>query len=141
MHGVYLIPQVPVTHYGRFMLAVLWTGVPEAVLSHDTALDLYQVCDINPTMVHMTVNKIRRIKRRGGEGYLVHHENLEIGQISWWEGLPIATLATAIRQSITDGTPTYLLEQALENGRKKGLLIKEEAAQLDLLLKERNEKR
>ncbi len=46
-HGVYRIPQVPETQYNPFMLAVLWTGVPEACLSHDTALALRERSDIS----------------------------------------------------------------------------------------------
>jgi predicted transcriptional regulator of viral defense system len=33
--GVYRFPQLPVTEYDPYMLAVLWTGVPAACLSHD----------------------------------------------------------------------------------------------------------
>src|SRR5665647_315963 len=44
-HGVYRFPQLPVTAYDPYMLAVLWTGEPAACLSHDSALAAYEVCD------------------------------------------------------------------------------------------------
>lgn len=128
--GVYRVPQIPATPYDRFMLAVLWTGAPETVLSHETALDLYDICDINPTTIHLTVSSKRRISREGGEAYSLHKENLKPNQTTWWEGLPIVTLSTAIEQSYKDGTPTYLLRQAIENGVKVGLLIKTDAIRL-----------
>jgi predicted transcriptional regulator of viral defense system len=58
--------------YNQFMKSVLWTGVPEACLSHDTALYAYGGSDINPAAIHITVAKKRRIARKGGQGYVVH---------------------------------------------------------------------
>lgn len=67
-YGVYIVSQLPYTPLNRYMLAVLWTGAPEAVLSHETALDLYEVCDINPSAIHVTVGKKRRMNRPGFTG-------------------------------------------------------------------------
>ena len=82
-HGVYRFPELPVTEYDSYMLAVLWTGVPEACLSHETALALYDVCDANPTKVHMTVPRDRRVRRSDGEQYVLHDEDLEPEEIGW----------------------------------------------------------
>ena len=127
--GVYRVPQIPDTQYDTFMLAVLWTGVPEAVLSHETALDAYEVSDINPMRIYITVGKNRRIRRSGGEGYVLYYQDLQPDQKTWWEEIPIVTLPTAIDQCIMSGVPTYLLVQAIENGRSRGLLtVGEESA-------------
>jgi predicted transcriptional regulator of viral defense system len=120
--GVYRVPQVPATPYDQFMKAVLWTGAPEACLSHDTALYAYGVSDINPTAIHMTVAKRRRIARSGGQGYVVHHQDLEQNQVTWWEEIPIVTLPTAIEQCIYGNVQKYLIRQALERGTKTGKL-------------------
>lgn len=125
-HGVYRFPQLPVTEYDPYMLAVLWTGTEGACLSHDTALAAYQVSDINPDRVHLTVPNSRRIRRRGGDLYVVHHEDLRPEQISWWQQIPTVTLATAIAQCIASGVPGYLLRQALSAGRDRGALTPEE---------------
>jgi len=121
-HGVYQVPQVPATQYGPFMLAVLWTGAPEACLSHDTALAAWDVSDINPTAIHLTVARHRRVTRAGGDGYVLHHQDLDDAQRTWWEGIPIVTAGTTIAQCIDTGVPTYLVRQALERGRRTGLL-------------------
>ena len=135
--GVYRVPQVPASPFDQFMKAVLWTGVPEACLSHDTALDAYDVSDINPTMIHITVAKNRRIARKGGEGYIIHHQNLEPKQKTWWEEIPIVTLAVAIEQCAGNKVPTYLLRQAIERGAKLGKLLPEDVKRLQKLLEER----
>ena len=137
-HGVYRVPQVAPTTRDRYMLALLWTGAPEAVLSHETALDAYEVSDINPTTIHVTVDKSRRIRREGGQGYKLHYETLQKDQIGWWEEIPTVKLATAIWQCIEMGTPSYLIDQAIENGRKQGRLLQREVESLTKEIKNRD---
>ncbi|MGL5829214.1 MAG: type IV toxin-antitoxin system AbiEi family antitoxin domain-containing protein, partial [Angustibacter sp.] len=97
-----------------------WTGSDRACLSHDTALDAYEVCDINPTEIHLTVPLGRPIRRAGAKRYRLHYESLTAEQIGWWQGIPTVTLATAIDQCIHNGTPTYLLRQALDTAADRG---------------------
>ena len=125
-HGVYRFPQYPVGLYDEYMLAVLWTRAPEACLSHETALDAYGITDINPHRIHITVDKRRRLRRMGGDDYVIHYEELTSGQTGWWEEIPTVTPATAIAQCIVYGTPTYLLRQGLERGLGQGYLRTDE---------------
>ena len=70
-HGIYRFPQLPTESLDSYMLAVLWArGV--GVISHDTALDLHELCEINPDRIHLTVPG-RRPRRAGGDGYVIHH--------------------------------------------------------------------
>ena len=137
-HGIYHIPQVPFSQYAPLMLAVLWTGVPEAALSHETALDLYEVSDINPFKIFVTVGKDRRIRRKGPEKYKLHYQDLQPNQITWREQIPTVTLPTAIKQCIDIGVPSYLVRQAIENGRNQGLVLSGEKDNLLNRLEERN---
>lgn len=137
-YGVYRIPQTPRSHYDRFMLAVLWTGAPEALISHESALDLYGVCDINPKVVDVTVAKGRRISRRGSEGYRIHCANVPTPDCTWREEVPVVTLRLAIEQCLNAGTPTYLIEQAIENGLAEGFITAAEASVLKGRLEGRN---
>ena len=120
--AVYRFPKFPAGPNAPYMQAVLWTGDPRACLSHDTALAAYEVCDINPGRVQLTVARNRRIRRSGGGLYTVHHEDLADDEIGWWNEIPTVTLITAIRQCIDSGVPTYLLRQALERGSDAGRL-------------------
>ncbi len=125
--GLYRVPQVPETQYDSLMKAVLWTNLAEAALSHETALDAYGVCDINPTRIHVTVGKGRRISKSGGEGFAVHFQNVDPDQKTWWHRIPIVTLPCAIEQCIVTDVPTYLVRQAIDNGERERLLTAEEA--------------
>lgn len=120
--GVYRFPNFPVAEADPYMLAVLWTRAPEAALSHETALDVYGISDVNPDRIHIVVGKYRRLRRTGGEVYAIHNEKLAPDQIAWWQEVPTVTVATAIAQCIDWGTPTYLLRQALQNGHDQGRL-------------------
>lgn len=120
--GVYRFPRYPVGEADQKMLAVLWTRAPEAALSHETALDAYGISDVNPHRIHVTVGKQRRLRRTGGDQYVIHYEDLDAGQVGWWQEIPAVTAKTAIEQCIEYGTPTYLLRQAIERGHAQGYL-------------------
>lgn len=125
-HGVYRFPQYPVGEFDQLALAVLWTRVPEAALSHETALDCYGISDVNPNRIHLTVGQHRRFRRTSGEDYVVHYEDLDARQIGWWQEIPTVTPATAIEQCVVFGTPTYLIRQAIERGHAQGYLKRAE---------------
>ena len=133
-HGVYRFPQLPVTERDPYMLAVLWAGTDQTCVSHDTALAVYEACDINPDRIHLTVPTARRIRRRGGERYQLHHQDLATDEVGWWEGIPTVTLPTAIGQGIDSGVPSYLLRQALDYGRRTGDVLADEATDLETRL-------
>ncbi len=139
-HGVYRFPQYPVGEHDNLMLAVLWTRVPEAALSHETALDVYAISDVNPNRIHITVGKQRRFRRAGGEDYVVHYEDLPPKQIGWWQEIPTVTPANAIAQCLGYGTPTYLLRQAIERGHAQGYLKAIERDELTRMLDARYER-
>lgn len=137
-HGVYRVPQVPATAHDNWALAVLWTGVPEACLSHETALAAWDVSDINPDRIHLTVGARRRLRRSGGERYVIHQRDLDPQLRTHWEAIPVTTLPTTIADCIAYGTPTYLIRQALERGARTSLLPAAERDQLAQLLEDRD---
>lgn len=139
-HGVYRFPRYPVSQYDSYMLAVLWTRAPEACLSHETALDAYAISDVNPNRIHVTVAKARRLRRAGGDDYVIHYEDLEPAAVSWWQSIPTVTPRTAIAQCLADGTPTYLLRQAVERGHAQGYLRTSERDHLAEALEARHER-
>lgn len=137
-HGVYRVPQVPETEFDQYQLAVLWTGVPEACLSHDTALAAWDISDINPDRVHITVRRDRRIRRAGGEQYVVHHDDVDAAQVTWWQGIRTVDVPTAISQGITSGVPTYLIRQALDRAGRTSHLPAAERKRLTRALERRD---
>lgn len=137
-HGLYRIPQVPEAPHDNWALAVLWTGAEEACLSHETALAAWDVSDVNPDRIHLTVARNRRLRRAGGERYVIHHQDLLPTQRTWWEGIPITDLPTTLTDCIATGTPTYLIRQAIERGGRTSLLLAPDRNRMNTLLEERD---
>lgn len=135
--GIYRISQVPHSPYDILHQALLWAG-DDAVLSHDTALAAWDVCDINPTIIHVTVPKSRRIQKEQQPNVLVHKDDINQASVKWWEGMPIASLELALRGCIDRGAPSYVIDQAIQNGRSRALLSEEEAKALTERLEGRN---
>src|SRR3990172_2460417 len=59
--GIYRLANYPVTERPDLMKWYLWSrnknDIPQAVFSHETALMLYDLSDVMPDKIHMTVPK------------------------------------------------------------------------------------
>jgi predicted transcriptional regulator of viral defense system len=123
--GLYRLDPFPAHELDSYRKATLWPYGVEGVLSHETALDLYELSDVNPAKIHITVPKRYRLRRREAPlPYHFHHEDLDERDITRHEGLPIVTPAKAIRQCHEANLRRDLLRQALEDAKQKGLLTR-----------------
>lgn len=138
-HGVYRDPVVPASANDLLHLAVLWTGVERTYLSHESALAAYELGDVNPDRIHVTVPALTRIRRRDGEQYVVHHEDLRPDEVGWFDQIPTVTPAKAVAQCIVAGTPTYLLRQALEAAEGTGRITATDVRRLSGQLESRRD--
>lgn len=135
-HGIYRFRQIPTTQLDPYMLATLWPS-GRGILSHDTALELYELCDINPDKIHLTLPVNYRPRRQGGEQYVLHYKNLKDDELAWHEGIRIVVPAVAIRQAVHTSVPTYLVRQAIEKARRLGLAPKQVLELITRQLEER----
>lgn len=137
--GVYRFPEFPVSFHDQFMEAVLWTRDPLAVLSHETALDVRELSDVNPDVIHVTVprrkNPIRR--RHTPASFVVHYEDLRPDQRYFWDEIPCVTAETAIDQTIESLPRPDLVAQAIARAEGQGLISKQTAGRQRVALKER----
>jgi predicted transcriptional regulator of viral defense system len=131
-HGLYRMPTVPVTELDPYMEAVLWTG-HRGVLSHETALDLYGLCDVNPAAIHLTVPVDFRTRKPVPQTYRVHRELRDSQDVRSFEGIPIVTPERAIVGGIEQALGWQLIEQAIETARARGLVDRDAAARLGRL--------
>ena len=137
-HGVYRFERFPTSNADDYQQAVLWTGRPSTILSHETALDLLDLADVNPDRIHVTVPVGARVRRRGGERVVVHEEDLHPSEVGWWQGIRCTKEATAIRQVIEAGaTQVHLISQAIETARERGAITVAEQAELTTQLETR----
>lgn len=127
--GLYRMPAVPPTSLDTYMEAVLWSG-RRGVLSHETALDLYELCDVNPAAIHLTVPKAFRTRKAVPAVYRLHRRDLAAADVGWHEGIPIVTTEQAIAGGIEQALGWHLIDQAIQNARARGLIDKDAALRL-----------
>lgn len=137
-HGIYRFKQIPATALDPYKLATLWPA-GRGVLSHDTALELFELCDINPDKIHITLPAAQsyRPRRQGGEQYIVHHEDLAETDLTWHEEIRIVRPAVAIRQAIDSSVPAQLIRQAIEAAQRLGRAPRPELTALTKRLEDR----
>jgi predicted transcriptional regulator of viral defense system len=128
--GVYRVPFLAGGEMAAYMAAALWPQGARGVLTHETALDLWDVSDVNPAKLHVTVPKDHRPQRAIPKGYVIHREDLDPADVSAIAGVPVVKLAGAIRQAAAEHVGRDLLEQATRHGRERGLLSETEHERL-----------
>ena len=132
--GVYRIGHYPQDRLSQYREAVLWAGAsqgPENVaLSHETALAVYGISDVNPSMVHITVPKAARLRREQPKWIAIHRADLVLDDVVIHEGLPLTSIAKTISDILVFTRRTDLAQQAIADARKEGYISKSEADRL-----------
>ncbi len=125
-HGLYRIPGFPVDRNDDLLRAVLWTN-ERGVISHETALALYELADVNPVAIDITVPTDYRIERAGGEHYRVHHAPLSAQNTRTFEGVRVVNVLAAIEGATEQGVGTALIFDAIDRARRLGWITKSQA--------------
>jgi predicted transcriptional regulator of viral defense system len=136
-HGLYRFPVIPTTLRDQWMEAALWAR-RRGVLSHETALELWELGDVSPDRVHVTVPRILKLRRAAQPTYAVHVRDLAPEDTARHEGIPVVTPCRAILDAIESHLSPHLVEQATESARNRGLLSR---AELETLHEARSARR
>lgn len=137
-HGVYRVSVLDGGSHGPYAEAVAWSG-GRGVISHESALDLLELCDVNPPLIHLTVPREYAPRRRGGELYRIWRRSLDAAVLTRVDGIPVVRAAQAIRDGIGYGTDTRLLRQACATASREGYLTAGESRRLEAELRARRE--
>lgn len=129
-HGLYRFRAFPTDRLDELMQATLWPR-RLGVISHDSALDLWNLCDVNPARIHVTVPKTGRIRRTAPTVYEVHVRDLDPGDITRFEGIRVVMPLRAILDGIERHLDGRLIRQAIDAARRRGLIFGDEIAALD----------
>jgi predicted transcriptional regulator of viral defense system len=131
--GVFRFPDVPAGALDQYVEAALWPLEAQGVISHATALDLHELCDINPSRIDVTVPPGFRTTRTPPPVVRLHREAVPEDEITWHEGIPIVGVYRAIRGSIDQHVGWNLIEQAIDTARRSGRLTAGQADELRAL--------
>jgi predicted transcriptional regulator of viral defense system len=138
--GVYRIPYFPADRLSQYREAVLWArashGPEQVALSHETALSVYGISDVNPARVHLTVPKNARLRRQKPKWIVIHRGELPPTDVKTHEGLPVTTVAKSVLDVMETTGRSGLARQAIRNARKEGFIS---AAELRRLTRQLNQ--
>jgi len=124
--GVYRIPYFPADPLSQYREAVLWArashGPEQVALSHETALGVYGISDVNPARVHLTVPKRARLRRQKPKWIVIHRSDLPASDLTTHEGLPVTTVAKSVMDVMETTGRSGLARQAIKDARKEGYI-------------------
>lgn len=116
--GVYRLTHFPATPHEDLYVAWLAAG-PDAVISHDSALALYDLSDALPARIHVT---IPRGASRRRSGLALHTNRLGPCEVTTVEGLPVTTVPRTIADVAASGLAEELVVQAVQQAVERGLV-------------------
>jgi predicted transcriptional regulator of viral defense system len=120
--GIYRLVQFPGSPYEDLFVAWLKTG-SEAVISHDSALYIYQLSDVLPGEIHVIMPRTGSRRRKG---IRLHTNRLNPDEVTHREGLPITTPARTIIDVTTSGIAEEQIRKAIGEAIRQGLASREE---------------
>lgn len=133
--GVYRFTRFPVSQLGHYMAAVLWPQVrrPDVVgvVSHQTALSIHELSDVNPARIHVTLPTGVRLRRAVPKMLVIHYADLGPDDVETVEGVPVTTPVRTIRDAHTSQLGSEIVSTAIADGRRSGKLGRGEADALE----------
>jgi len=120
--GVYRLAHFPGSAYEDLFIAWLVTG-PNSVISHESALAVYDLSDMLPGEVHVIMPRNASRRRKG---IRLHTNQLSLEEITTRAGLPVTSVARTITDVANSGMSQELVFQAIHEALQRGLVSKDE---------------
>jgi hypothetical protein len=123
--GIYRLAQFPPADRPDLVLWALWSRnrreEVQGVYSHQTALSLHELSDVNPAKIHMTVPETFRKNSRIPGILVLHYSELTESEVESESGYqftrPLRTILDVIASGELDrSTITQAVQQAFERG-------------------------
>ncbi len=127
--GIYRMVLFPHSPEEQLVAYSLWSqnrdGKVQGVYSHATALSRYELSDINPTKIHMTVPKDFRRNSEIPKVLVLHHANLAANDIEECLGFQMTKPIRTIQDVIEDRSISFeFINQAIVQALRRGLIRK-----------------
>lgn len=124
--GVYRLSRFPISDNEQLITYSLWSrnkeGVIEGVYSHETALSYYDLSDINPSKLYMTVPPMFRRSATIPFVLMLHRSNLEKADVKKCQGFSVTTPVRTFQDLIeTQRISFEFIEQGIKQAITRGL--------------------
>jgi predicted transcriptional regulator of viral defense system len=121
-NGLYRVSAISPSARAELMEASLWPRGVRGVISHESALVLHDLSDVNPARIHITVPRSHRILRSVPSMYVVHRADLAPREVEYVDGIPVTSPVRTLRDCHEAHLGRALVRQALEDGVRRGLI-------------------
>jgi len=130
--AIYRLSNFPTQPDDQYVLWSLWSrnrkGQIQGVYSFDTALGIYDVSDVMPAKLHMTVPKKFRRNSEIPPVLVLHREDLDEKDYRAMRGFRITTPSRTVFDIMTAGQiEDRLIRQAVAEFTRRGLLTRKDA--------------
>jgi len=138
LRGIYRLAHYPTTERPDLVLWSLWSrdirGNPQGVWSHETALELYELSDVMPAKLHMTVPKGFRKWTHIPNHIVLHFANLPEKDIRSQQGYKVTTpLRTIIDIFQEQSLAQDLVIQAIQEALRSGLCSRKQLNEIETI--------
>lgn len=129
--GIYRLAHYPVTSHPDLVLWALWSrnlkGKVQGVWSHETALEIYELSDVMPAKMHMTVPKGFRKWTDIPKSLVLHFADFSETEVIAQQGYLVTTPLKTITDIVEEGKLSEdLIIQAIQDALQKGLISRKE---------------
>jgi predicted transcriptional regulator of viral defense system len=133
--GIYRLARFPQSPEEQLVIYTLWSrnraGEPEGVYSHQTALSIHELSDVNPARLHMTVPATFRRRAKAPKILVLHRAILDEKDVELRQGFAVTRPLRAIADvTAAESVSRDIVEQALAEGRQRGLITAREMSEL-----------
>ena len=133
--GIYRLVRFPQSDEEQLVTYALWSrnraGVPEGVYSHQTALSIHALSDVNPAKLHLTVPVAFRRRAKMPKVLVLHRAGLDEKDIEERHGFKVTRALRSIADLAAAETVSRdIIAQALTQGRQRGLISAREITEL-----------
>jgi predicted transcriptional regulator of viral defense system len=120
--GLFRLPEWPVSKHDDLVRWHLWSR-GKGVVSHDTALSVYELGDLNPSKIHLTVPPNFRST---APGVVLHKAELSDNDVRSRDGFLVTTQLRSLLDAAAGGMEVDLLAGALRDALGQGSVTREE---------------
>ncbi|MBI5882316.1 MAG: hypothetical protein HZB91_04345 [Elusimicrobia bacterium] len=129
--GIYRIANYPNPDHPDLITWSLWSsnrkGEPQGVYSHQTALSIYELSDLNPPKIHMTVPPGFRRNSAIPQVLIIHSGVFQKHEVESMHGFRVTRPLRAIADLLTWGAVELdHMRQAVQQAFQRGILSKGE---------------
>src|SRR5687767_12129203 len=115
--GVYRVRRAPIAENDQYLQAWVWSNYRGAI-SHESALALYDLSDVMPVQVHLTVPPDFR---RRSAPYVLHWSELPESDVTMHDGVQVTTPARSIVDAAAYGLGPEQIHAAVKQALARAM--------------------